>query len=153
MSEIKTHHRDWIEKAESRACYLNDQDYAVFEFIYIYGHRVGQIAAISQCGARQVRRRLGRITRKLTSPRTDWLIRNRRVIGESLFNIAAMLWVRGDPLREVALKMGLSLHDIRQAELTAKHYFEYWVLLNKGVMATWNQKDKKSKTTREWRSP
>ncbi|SRR5690606_6863023 len=116
--------RNAVEELLLCAAYLDPCDQALVHSVYDRGIRVAELARATRSRPAAVRRRLHRIAKRLRSPLFRYVMCNSCHWPLHRRRIAEAVILRGEPQREAAARLGVTLHQLRQEILRIHALYE-----------------------------
>lgn len=101
------------ERVLMRSEHLDPLERALVEQVYERGVPLRQIALVRGCSVRTIQRRIAQLSRRLTHPQVEQVLRQHRHWPTLTARIAMHVWVRGCSMRETAQRLDLTLHQVR----------------------------------------
>ena len=101
-------------RVTQRASWLDHGERELALAYFDRGMSAASIGAMLGQSPRLVRKRLKHIVNRLVDPRTAYVVEHRNAWAPSRRAVAEELFLHGHSMREVAHRLGLSLHNVRK---------------------------------------
>lgn len=121
--------REYADVVVRRADLLPPHDAALLRAIFSDGKSIAEVAALAQIAVARLRRYVHRLLRRVLSPRFEYVVRHARGWDAERRRVAQHAVVLGQPLRQVARDLGLSLYAVR------RHYQSITTLYEESLAA------------------
>jgi hypothetical protein len=105
---------DQTDRLLHRSMLLDREDQALIVSVYRDHVPIPRLAAIRNESTRQVRRRIQRLSDRLLTPRTSYLLARKHAWEHERWAAAQRCLVAGHGMRRVADDLGISLHRVRK---------------------------------------
>lgn len=97
-----------------RAHWLDPDDRELILAVFDRGQSAASIANISESSPRLVRKRIKQLIARLNDPRVAYVVAHHRQWGRTRQAVGRGLFIRGQSMREVSDRLGVSLHCVRK---------------------------------------
>ncbi len=108
------HGRDHAERVLALAEHLSEPDRLLVEQVYRHGLPAAEVARLMGVPPRTMQRRLAALVRRTADPLFRFVAGHLDLIPEPARTPARRHFLQGQPLREIAQRLGLTLHQVRQ---------------------------------------
>jgi DNA-directed RNA polymerase specialized sigma24 family protein len=110
----RKHRRAMVTRILDAADHLPPDERQLLMAIYGRGTAVSEAAAMLGTPERQLRRRVRALVRRVCDPAFDAAVRLSPELPRQFRQVARMTCVEGLPMRQVALRLGISYHSVRK---------------------------------------